>query len=100
MSALDPTMVPTELPAGEESAPNRWSRWSDLLNPILVREVQQAIKGRVFMLTVVVALAISVVIAVAVAGDQDAGLQSGRSAFDAGLATLVPRLIFVVPMQA
>ncbi|MCC7062305.1 MAG: hypothetical protein IT456_05835 [Planctomycetes bacterium] len=100
MSALDPTMVPAELPVGEESAPNRWSRWSDLLNPILVREVQQAIKGRVFMLTVVVALAISVVIAVAVAGDQDAGLQSGRSAFDAGLATLVPLLIFVVPMQA
>jgi hypothetical protein len=100
MSALDPTLVQAEVPQGGEPEPSRWSRWSDFLNPILVREVQQAIKGRVFMLMVVVALAISVVIAIAVAGDQSSGLQSGRNVFDAGLATLVPLLIFVVPMQA
>lgn len=74
--------------------------WSDRLNPILVREVQQAVKGRVFMLTVLAALLVEVFIALAVADDVARGHGSGRNAFDAGLATLAPLLLFVVPMQA
>ena len=87
--------VPPEVDAG-----TRWSRWSDLLNPILVREVQQAIKGRAFVLTVFLALGIGVVIAIAAASQQQLGRSGGRMAFDAGLATLVPLLGFVVPMGA
>ena len=76
-----------------------WSRLSDRLNPILVREVQQAVKGRVFPLMILLALSISVVIAVVVAAEYVEG-RTGRSAFDAGMATLVPLVFFIIPMQA
>lgn len=76
------------------------STWSDRLNPILVREVMQAVKGRAFALTVMAALAISVVIALAVVRGGAANAAGGQDAFGAGLATLVPLLLFVVPMQA
>ena len=85
-----------------EPAPQRrdpFARVSDALNPILVREVQQAVKGRVFPLTILLALGVSVVIASVVASEE--GMEvDGRGAFDAGLATLAPLLLFVVPMQA
>ncbi|HEB52823.1 MAG TPA: hypothetical protein ENI87_06175 [bacterium] len=92
------TAVESVPPAGERSA-DRWSRWSDHLNPILVREVQQAIKGRVFPLTILIALAISVVIAAVVSEEYSFG-GTGRNAFRAGFATLIPLVLFVVPMQA
>lgn len=76
-----------------------WSRMSDRLNPILVREVQQAVKGRVFPLMIMLALGISVVITLVVASDYVEG-GNGRGAFDAGLATLVPLVFFIIPMQA
>ena len=85
--------------AAGAAGPGLLSRLSDRLNPILVREVQQAIKGKVFPLTIMIALAVSVVIAAVVASDPESG-SSGRRAFDAGFATLVPLLVFVVPMQA
>ncbi len=77
-----------------------FTRLSDRLNPILVREVQQAVKGRVFMLTVIGALFVNVVIALVVASNHRGGATGGRGAFDAGLATLAPLLLFIVPMQA
>jgi hypothetical protein len=90
------------VPAGSPQATDEvtiWSRWSDRLNPILVREVQQAVKGRVFPLTILLALGISIVIATVVAAEYvDGG--TGRGAFDAGIATLVPLVLFVIPMQA
>jgi len=76
-----------------------WSRLSDRCNPILVREVQQAVKGRVFPLTVMITLAITVVIAVVVS-NQYASRGNGSTAFTAGFATLIPLVVFVVPMQA
>lgn len=79
---------------------SRWSRWSDRLNPILVREVTQAVKGRAFVFTVFAALGISVVIALTVVGNGGVGPSSGRNAFNSGFATLAPLLLFVVPMGA
>ncbi|MCA8965509.1 MAG: hypothetical protein H6838_18515 [Planctomycetes bacterium] len=76
------------------------TRLSDRLNPILVREVQQAVKGRVFVLTVLGALFVNVIIALVVASNYKGGATGGRGAFDAGLATLAPLLLFIVPMQA
>lgn len=98
MTAVDqPVSAPVEAPAA--AAQSRWSRWSDRLNPIVVREVQQALKGRAFSLSVLLAAIAVVVIALAVAADYNPS-RSGRHAFDAGLVVLVPLLVFVVPMGA
>lgn len=88
----------TTIPSEERL--DRWSAWSDRLNPILVREIVQAVRGRAFPLTVLGALAICVVIAITVASGGEANESAGRNAFSAGLATLAPLLLFVVPMQA
>ncbi len=79
---------------------DRWSRWSDRINPILVREVQQAVKGRLFTIMVLVTLAITVVVAVVVGSEHRADGRSGQTAFEWGTAVLVPLVLFVVPMQA
>jgi hypothetical protein len=93
------TPAPAVAPPLPET-PGRWQRWSDRLNPILVREVQQAVKGRLFVLTVWGALTIAVAIAAVIASHYEPGGRSGRDAFHAGFATLMPLLVFVVPMQA
>lgn len=99
----EPATIPATASEGASPAPapatGRLTRWSDWLNPIVVREVQQALKGRVFVLSVLIACIVVITIAITVASGFDPG-SSGRNAFDAGLATLVPLLIFVVPMQA
>ena len=96
MSSVDISEPQGAAPRGPSSGAGGLS---DALNPILVREVQQAVKGRVLQLTIFIALVASVVIASSVASDA-AGLAAGRGAFEAGLATLVPLLLFVIPMQA
>lgn len=94
-------MTATPVAAAAVAGPaGRWTRWSDRLNPILVREVQQAVKGRVFALTVIAALLVTVAIAASVANRYESGGSSGRGAFAAGLATLMPLILFIVPMQA
>ncbi|MCB9876360.1 MAG: hypothetical protein H6835_02070 [Planctomycetes bacterium] len=92
------TTITTDDPAPALRA-SPWSRLSDRLNPILVREVQQAIKGRVFPLTVFATLVVCVSIALFAASRHSEGAD-GRGAFYAGLATLVPLVIFIVPMHA
>lgn len=79
---------------------SRWSRASDWLNPILVRELQQAVKGRAFVLSVLAALVVMVVIAVVAVQGGAPSNTAGRDVFSAGLAILAPLLLFVVPMQA
>ena len=59
MSASDVRLQPGSLAGSATATATRWSRLSDWLNPILVREVKQAVKGRVFPVTVMLALAIS-----------------------------------------
>jgi hypothetical protein len=80
------------------AAAGRLARWSDRLNPILVREVRQALKARTFPLLVLAVLVGSVGIALGVIGD-DAVHRNGR-AFSIALAALVPLALFVVPMHA
>lgn len=92
--------IPDAGVAAAADEPSLAQRWSDRLNPILVREVQQALHGRVFMLTVMLALGVSTIIAIEVASDPDAAQTGGRHAFNVGLATLAPLLLFIVPMQA
>lgn len=82
------------------AAPSGWSARSDRLNAILVREVQQAVKGRAFAMTVLIALIIVIVVATRTMGRVRYSTTPGREVFDAGLALLAPLVLFVVPMQA
>jgi len=91
---------PRAAPTSTSTAGERWSRWSDRINPILVREVQQAVKGRLFAIMVLVTLAITVIVAVVVGSEYRPDGRSGRKAFEYGTAVLVPLVLFVVPMQA
>lgn len=100
MTTTSPSSLGELERADEAPAASRWSRWSDRLNPILVREVQQAIKGRLFSFAVLVALALTVIVAVVVTSEFRPGGRSGGEAFEYGLAILVPLVLFVVPMQA
>lgn len=96
------TTSPAELGAEVETTieASALSRWSDRLNPILVREVQQAVKGRMFSLAVLLALALTVIVAVVVTSEFQPDGRAGREAFQYGLAILVPLVLFIVPMQA
>jgi hypothetical protein len=93
-----PAPAPAEAPpaAGE---PGRIARWSDRLNPILVREVRQALKARAFPLLVVTVLVGCVGLGLGVTEDVANAHANGR-AFSIALAALVPLVLFVVPMQA
>lgn len=95
-----PSALPPSAPTPTSPADDRWSRWSDRFNPILVREVQQAVKGRLFAIMVLVTLAITVIVAVVVGSEYRPDGSSGRTAFEYGTAVLVPLVLFVVPMQA
>ena len=97
MTAIESELTPA---VAAEPVAGRWSRWSDRLNPILVREVQQAVKGRMFVVTVLIVLLAIVIIATTAVGGRVGRDGAGRDVFDAGLAVLAPLLVFVVPMQA
>ena len=79
----------------------RWHRLSDRLNPILVREVQQALSSKAFLGTLFLAL-ISVLVLAAVIATMTLGGDDtvGRGAFAACLGTLAPILVFILPLQA
>jgi len=71
----------------------------DRCNPILVREIQQAVNGRAFLVTVSASLSCIAIIAMMIAaGGSDA--QPGRVAFVWTLVLFAPVALFVVPFQA
>lgn len=74
--------------------------FSDRLNPILVREVNQALGGKALLWTGVIALTATVVIALYVAARGEEAAYKGARAFATALYALVPILFFVVPLQA
>lgn len=73
---------------------------SERLNPILVREVHQALNGRVFLFTAGLAFLAVFVIALLVAADDEVSPRAGAEAFLNTLYVLVPILLFIVPLQA
>jgi hypothetical protein len=87
------TDVPIDepLPLGE--------RVSDRLNPILVREIQQALSGKVFLMTMAGAVSAVVLLTVAVVLFGE-GETRGPFAFAACLMCLAPIVLFIVPLQA
>ena len=100
----DATIEPAQAAGGTGVGPDSvglLGRWSDLLNPILVREVQQALRGRLFLWSVAIALLFSLGLATYVAGmGNDPRPGTGRDTFATGLLGLVILVMFVVPVQA
>lgn len=79
---------------------SRAERWSDRLNPILVREVVQAMTGRIFMLTLAGAVLAVVLVTFANIWLERDPQRIGREVFSSCLMCLAPILLFIVPMQA
>ncbi|MCC7139564.1 MAG: hypothetical protein IT460_14165 [Planctomycetes bacterium] len=75
-------------------------RLSDRLNPILVREVQQAMNGKTVVVALALALLAIVLTGLAVASDGNAGRRDGWDAFVTGMRVLAPLLLLVVPVQS
>ncbi len=76
------------------------TRLGDRVNPILIREVHQALNGRGFLVTAGLALLSIVVIALIVAAEDDISPREGEFFFTSTLMALVPILFFIVPFQA
>ncbi len=97
------------LPAGDGAAPknepvpsaiDRFAgAFVDRLNPILVREVRQAMNGKAFVITGALALLGTILIALtAAAGGKAVG--RGAYVFVYALQILTPIVLFIVPLQA
>ncbi len=79
----------------------RFLAWADdKLNPILVREVSQALNGRGFMITASMALLATVLIALLVAADGSDAAGRGGRVFAQALVPLSIIVLFIVPLQA
>jgi ABC-type transport system involved in cytochrome c biogenesis permease component len=96
MSANDETAAPS--PSSDE--PSLLERWSDRVNPILIRELHQSLGGRVFLGTL--SLACFAIVALALifmwaARQSDSG---GRDLLAGCAACLAALSLILVPMQA
>ncbi|MGE3752822.1 MAG: hypothetical protein AB7I45_01555 [Planctomycetota bacterium] len=103
MSDVAATLAEVPGPGGRPAAEPRGGIWgwlSERLNPILVREVHQALNGRVFLFTAGLAFLAVFVIALLIAANDEASPRAGAEAFLNTLYVLVPILLFIVPLQA
>lgn len=98
--ASPPPVTPADAAAEGRSADEFAIGGLDRCNPILIREVQQALGGKLFTGSLWVSLLIVVGFAlwVAVQGDEVAG--RGLEFFARGISVMAPVLLFVVPIQA
>ncbi len=94
--------VPAAAPAASKPLPRLpfWSRASDRVNPVLVREAQQAMKGRAFAVALTLALAAIVIVALSTASSHGATRRDGWKGFLLGLQVLCPVVLLIVPVQA
>jgi ABC-type transport system involved in cytochrome c biogenesis permease component len=89
--------------AGALPDPERLGRLealTDRLNPILVRELQQALAGRAFVATLFLTVVAVVLLAMGFAWIGEAGDQRGREAFAWCIAAIAPIALLIVPLQA
>lgn len=76
-------------------------RWTNRLNPVLVKETRQALRSRSFFMAFLITLESSWCLSLVLAGIQGASLQSGESGpefFRAYMGALLMPLCFVVPL--
>ncbi len=71
----------------------------DRLNPILVREIRQAVHGKGFLLTAGLALLATVLIGL-FAATSGSALGRGATVFVGTMEVLLPIVLFIVPLQA
>lgn len=72
-------------------------RLSDWVNPILVREIVQAMHGKVFMVTLAAACSAVVLVALGVLAFD---VTDGREVFSFSVMLLMPIVLFIVPLQS
>ena len=87
-------------PVADAAPSGLFARLSDRLNPILVREVHQALGGKGFVVTASLALLAILIIALTVATQEEVSPRDGADAFLYTLQVLIPILFFIVPFQA
>ncbi|MBK9129902.1 MAG: hypothetical protein IPM13_19305, partial [Phycisphaerales bacterium] len=87
-------------PDDVDDRPGLLARLSDRLNPILVRELQQAFSARAFMFVIGLSLVAILVFALVVALQGDHVVGDGRDVFTAVLMVMAPVLMLTLPMQA
>lgn len=90
----------TETPPATGGLAERLSNLSDRCNPILVREIQQSMRSKAFVITLSVALASIVVTALVVAGEGRTGSAVGQDYVAVALNLLTPIVLFLIPLQA
>lgn len=103
MSAADKAPVSGEELAAlkaEERARGRGLRLGDRFDALLVRELQQALSGRIFPVMLVLSLLAMLLLVVGVLGDTHGMLTRGADAFTAVLTVLSMLVCGVVPLQA
>lgn len=84
----------------EDHGLSRSERLSDRVNPIFLRELQQAFNARGFIGVIAVALAAIFFIGLMVALRADRAFEGGREVFIPVMMVLVPVMTMVLPMQA
>jgi hypothetical protein len=89
-----------DMPALSQTEPTWVQRLSDRLNPILVREVNQALNGRAFVITASLALLAITMLALLTASQEEISPSMGRETFSIALMVLAPILLFILPFQA
>lgn len=84
------------------SAPalSRLDRLNDRLNPVFVRDLQQALNGRAFQALLLVSVLAVATIGAIIGMDYRAGAPYGRTAFQYVMVAFTPIIVLVVPLQA
>jgi hypothetical protein len=75
-------------------------RVADRMNPVLVREVQQALNSRGFAVTLAIALLAVVIVALTAVADSDGARARGLQTLGTSLLVLAPIVLLIVPIQA
>lgn len=95
--------TPEEVQAGSDLPLPFWQRFSDRVNPILVRELQQSLRSRsltsALFCALIVLFALAGVIGVMSLDDREL-TETGRGAFMACFGCLMPFLTLLLPLQA
>jgi ABC-type transport system involved in cytochrome c biogenesis permease component len=100
MSAQESRIETPDVAAPTVERVGIFERIGDRLNPILIREVNQALRGRAFLATGILALMAIVIIALTVAAQGEEATGSGGTVLAGTLGALIPLLMFIVPLQA
>ncbi len=88
-------------PASSPAAPPRSGFFGDFLNPVLVKEIRQSQRGKVFAISLIVTVLLALLACTIMALEiTDRTAQPGRDFFAAVYAFLCGAVLLVVPFQA